>query len=297
MGPVSGIWEARHIRHDGCATASRLQQLRTFAKTIGQWVGAAMPDVGSNYRVQLLGGFGITQAGHSLPLGPSNARIVALLACRARPLSRHLAAGLLWPDCPDSRATANLRSAVYRMSSSHPGLIISSLRQVVLDPAAGVDFHVAIAAAQRVLAGSKEEFPPCVREALTQDLLPCWHEDAWVVEEREAFRQRRLHALETLCLAFAKRGRYGEAVDAALAVVQAEPLRESAHRALVMVHLQEGNYSEALRQYQRCRALLRDELGIDPSPRLHDLIFAPHQARRACNAAITSPVPSSQPGD
>jgi DNA-binding SARP family transcriptional activator len=56
-------------------------------------------------------------------------------------------------------------------------------------------------------------------------------------------------------------------------VVRAEPLRESAHRALVMVHLHEGNYGEALRQYQRCRALLHDELGIDPSPRLHDLVF------------------------
>lgn len=235
-----------------------------------------MPGTGSGYYVQLLGEFFVTQGDLSIPLGPSSARLVALLACRPGSLSRHLAAGLLWPDRPEDRAKANLRSVVHRMTSSHPSLIISSSSQVALDPAAGVDFHAAMATAQRVLAGSLEELHhPSIREALYRDLLPCWYEDDWVIEEREAFRQRRLHALEILCLGLAERGRYGEAIDAALTVVQAEPLRESAHRALVMIHLREGNYGEALRQYQRCRTVLHDELGIDPSPRLHNLIFDP----------------------
>jgi DNA-binding SARP family transcriptional activator len=119
------------------------------------------------------------------------------------------------------------------------------------------------------------------RDALTLDLLPCWYEDDWVIEEREAFRQNRLHALEILCLMLAQQGRYGEAINAAFSVVRTEPLRESAHRALVMVHLCEGNYGEALRQYERCRILLHDELGIDPSPRLHDLIFGSPKRRHA----------------
>lgn len=79
--------------------------------------------------------------------------------------------------------------------------------------------------------------------------------------------------------------------EAALAVVRAEPLRESAHRALVMVHLQERNYREALRQHQRCRAVLQDELGIDPSSQLQDLIFRSKPAPRSRDAAITPPMP------
>ena len=234
-----------------------------------------MSGTGSDYRIQLLGGFDITRGGRQTLLGPTSERLVALLACRATPLPRHLTAGLLWPDCAESRAKANLRSAVYRVTSSHPGLIMSSSRQVGLVPSAYVDFRIAVAAAQRIIAGSMEDPCAAVREALSRDLLPCWYEDDWVIEEREVFRQNRLHALEILCLTLTKLGRYGEAVDAALAVVRAEPLRESAHRALIKVHLHEGNYGEALRQYERCRTLLYDELGIDPSPRLQDLVFGP----------------------
>ncbi len=244
-----------------------------------------------NYHIELLGGFDVTRGGCSIPLGPSSERLVALLACQARPLSRHLAAGLLWPDRLESRAKANLRSAVYRVTFSHPGLIMSSSKWVALDSSACVDFKVAATVAQRIIAGSMEDLCAPVYEVLIRDLLPCWYEDDWVIEEREAFRQTRLHALEILCLALAERGRYGEAVDAAFAVVRAEPLRESAHRALVMVHLHEGNYGEALRQYERCRTLLHDELGIDPSPRLHDLLFGfPQAPRRSCDAAVTRPM-------
>jgi DNA-binding SARP family transcriptional activator len=236
--------------------------------------------MGSNYRIQLLGGFAVTSEGCSIHLGPSSERLVALLACRASPLPRHLAAGLLWPNRHEGRAKANLRSVVYRTTSSHPGLIMSSLRQVSLSPSASVDFQVVAAAAQRILAGSMDDLCATVRESLTRDLLPCWYEDDWVIDDRETFRQNRLHALEILSHKLAKRGRYGEAIDAALAVVRAEPLRESAHRTLVMVHLREGNYGEALRQYERCRILLHDELGIDPSPQLQDLIFGSCQAPR-----------------
>ena len=53
----------------------------------------------------------------------------------------------------------------------------------------------------------------------------------------------------------------------------AEPLRESAHRMVISAHLAEGNCSEALRQYERFRALLADALGLEPSPQLTELIW------------------------
>ena len=41
--------------------------------------------------------------------------------------------------------------------------------------------------------------------------------------ERERFHQLRLHALEALCDRLTTAGRYGEAIDAGLAAVTAEP--------------------------------------------------------------------------
>ncbi len=66
--------------------------------------------------------------------------------------------------------------------------------------------------------------------------------------------------------------RFGEAIEAGLAAMKSEPLRESAHRALVRAHLAEGNPNEALAQYRRFKELLHDELRLAPSPKMEALI-------------------------
>ncbi|MFB7940178.1 bacterial transcriptional activator domain-containing protein [Streptomyces sp. NPDC056049] len=62
------------------------------------------------------------------------------------------------------------------------------------------------------------------------------------------------------------RGRFGLAVDAALTVLRAGLLRESAHRALPRVDLAEGDLAEARRAYQTCVGVLRREPGVRPTP-------------------------------
>jgi hypothetical protein len=71
------------------------------------------------------------------------------------------------------------------------------------------------------------------------ELLPGWYED-WVLVERKRLRQLRMHALEALAEKLTEAGRYGVAMPAAYAAVRADPVRESAHRAVVRVHLAEG---------------------------------------------------------
>ena len=57
-----------------------------------------------------------------------------------------------------------------------------------------------------------------------------------------------------------------------MTAIKAEPLRESAHAALIRVHLAESNQSEALRQFERYQGLLRAALGIEPTSRLRELV-------------------------
>jgi SARP family transcriptional regulator, regulator of embCAB operon len=118
---------------------------------------------------------------------------------------------------------------------------------------------------------------------LAAELLPDWYDD-WVVAAGESWRQLRLHAMEALAGHLAAARRYGEAAAAAVAAVAAEPLRESAHTALITVHLAEGNRSEAVRQYHRYAQLLRAELGVEPTPAMRRLL-APH----GTPAAVTLP--------
>jgi DNA-binding SARP family transcriptional activator len=89
---------------------------------------------------------------------------------------------------------------------------------------------------------------------------------------RECFRQLRLSALESLCAHRRDHGRLREALSVGLTAVAADPLRESAYRELVAVHLADGNVAEALRQYHFYRRLLGSRLGLAPSRVMHDLV-------------------------
>jgi len=109
-------------------------------------------------------------------------------------------------------------------------------------------------------------------DELGGDLLPDWYDD-WVLVERERLRQLRLHALEALAISRMEAGRHGEAAGAALSAVSIEPLRESAQRVLIRVHLAEGNVGEAVRQYHSYKQLLLEELGLAPSDQLESLML------------------------
>jgi DNA-binding SARP family transcriptional activator len=104
-----------------------------------------------------------------------------------------------------------------------------------------------------------------------QDLLPGWYDDGILIE-RERLRQLCLHGLEAICERLVLMGRYPEAINAGLVAVAAEPLRESAHLVLMRAYKAEGNRCEALRAYGILRALLRSELGIDPSGQVDDCV-------------------------
>lgn len=223
----------------------------------------------------LLRGFRVTyrQAPVALPLGAQ--RMLAFLAVHDRPVLRTAVAGALWQDTTDRRAGANLRSALWRLNQPGPRLVAASVTALALDPSVRVDLHRVEQLAYDVLdrrVDCRDVDRPV--QSLSGDFLPDWTDD-WVLIERERFRQLRLHALEELCEQLTLAGRFGHAVDAGLAAVAGEPLRESAHRAVVKAYLAEGNRVEALRQYELYRRLAHAELRVTPSAAMRALFAEP----------------------
>lgn len=98
-----------------------------------------------------------------------------------------------------------------------------------------------------------------------------WYDD-WLVVERERLRELRARALERVCERLTALRSFCSAIEAGLAAVHTEPLRESAHRCLIGVYLAEGNQAEALRAYRAYRDLLHHELALEPSARMEELI-------------------------
>jgi DNA-binding SARP family transcriptional activator len=210
-------------------------------------------------------------------------RVAAFLGLQRQVVPRAYVAETLWPETTTIRSHANLRSALWRLQRSCHLLVESSMQSLRLARGVNVDFHHALTIARRLVDRTavltSEELTDAVRTDLSADLLPHWYDDEWILVERERFHQLRLHALEALCAHLALAGRFAESVEVGLAAVSAEPLRESAHRALIQVHLAEGNPSEAARQYERYRQLLMDELQIEPSASLRDLVWSRRSVR------------------
>lgn len=219
----------------------------------------------------VLESFHLACEGQTVRLPMSAQRVLVFLALHDRPLQRLYVAGSLWLDLPEERAQASLRSALWRINRCGYRLVEVSTLQLALGREVQVDLRAAAALARRVLDDSPLDPLAVDASLLCGDILPDWYDD-WLLVERESHRQLRLHALETLCRRLTRAALLDRALEVGLAAVAGEPLRESAHRAVVSVHLEEGNPSEAIRQYRLYRRLLSTELGIEPSERMEVLV-------------------------
>lgn len=219
-----------------------------------------------------MSGFRLHRDGVEFDVPMSCQRVLAFLALKRGAPLRVFLAGMLWPDGSEAHARASLRSALWRIQQFDPTLVVPSRDTVALSRLVRVDVRDFESQARAVIAGTHPlDGSGLLDDFLETELLPGWYED-WVLVEREQVRQLRLHALEALSIQLGDRQRFAEAVDAAIAAVAGEPLRESAHRVLVRTYLSEGNPGEALRQYESYRSYLHEQLGVEPSPQMEALI-------------------------
>jgi DNA-binding SARP family transcriptional activator len=228
-------------------------------------------------RLTLIGGFALRRGSQEIAVTTGGQRLIALLALRDGPIGRVPVAETLWPNCSAERSLASLRTTLWRVSQADGRVIVATPAVLGLAVGIEVDVRNVAAAAHRLNRcrgpGTIDPDAVCLAD-LVGELLPDWYDD-WLQEEREGLRQSRLHALERLARVLSAAGRHADGIQAALAAIRLEPLRETAHRTLMELHLAEGNWSEACRQYQRCRRLLQDELGVEPSDSTRLLLGPP----------------------
>ncbi len=229
--------------------------------------------------VQLFGAFTLTHDGEQLPPLPSrHARLLfAWLALqRGRPQPRSLLCDRLWPDVPESRARRRLSHALWQIQDAFgEGL----RRPYLLTPGDHVQFDVE--APYRLDVEEFEQRLDAVDRAGTSDVEAVRHlrrcvelyrgdflagsyED-WVVREQDRLRQRQVTALVRLVDACKQRGNFDEALAVARRLTHQAPLREEAHREVMKLCVLTGQPDLALEQFERCRSVLAEELGVEPT--------------------------------
>jgi DNA-binding SARP family transcriptional activator len=232
-------------------------------------------------RLRVVSGFELSIDGSIVRLPSHVERVLAYLAVNDREQPRQRVAFQLWTDLPEVRASANLRTALWRGRSATGRLIVARCGYLSLDPRLDVDVrHLRALAGRLVHPGSTVDDAEVDLSLMVGDLLPDWDEE-WIETERERLRQLRVHALEAWCRRLTTEGRHAEAVDVGLLALSAEPLRETAQRLVIEAHLAEGNPSEAHRCFDLFRTRLWDELGLEPSSGLTELVGLGGGPRRA----------------
>jgi DNA-binding SARP family transcriptional activator len=226
------------------------------------------------FHLTLVEEFALLISGRRLLVPHMAERVLTYLALANRPVARVRLAGELWPDCTDHGASKSLRTALWRLRQVDRNLVEINGERLRLDPKVEVDIAQLTELAQKLVLAPGTESLRHVRLLIDHaELLPDWDEE-WVAVNRERYRLARLAALESAAAALLERSQPGPALIAALAVVQAEPLRESARRIVMRVHIGQGNTVDAIHEYQRYRRLLQAEFGVDPSPDMDQLIAA-----------------------
>ena len=199
---------------------------------------------------------------------------------RDRAVPRHELAEVLWPGGPPatwqtavSVVVSNLRLLLSRVGLPRDGVLAfnSGCYQLRLPPDAWIDVAAARDALERAEAALRNDeattaygWAGVVTAIGRRELLP-GETAPWLDRDRDEVQRLFVRGLDCFAEVLIRKGEPALAVAAAETALAQEPFHETGYQILLRAHAAAGNRAEALRAYERCRRLLAEELGTDPS--------------------------------
>ncbi len=244
---------------------------------------------GYQLRVQTLGGFRVWRGEAEMEArewrrDKARQLFQLLLAHRGRPLQREAITETLWPALSPEAANRDFKVALNALTraleptrspeapSAYMGregstYFVRPEADVWLDTAEFV--RAAEAGLAQAEAGQPDAALEWLRAALQAyggDFLPEALYDDWASEARERLLALYLRAADRLAGLLIQAGHCDEGVTTCQLILERDPCWEHAYRLMMLAHERQGNRAQALRVYQRCCSVLRQELAVEPSP-------------------------------
>jgi len=223
-------------------------------------------------RLELLGSFRVLTDSRFAGRAPSarQQELIAFLILHARraPVPRQRIAGSLWPESNDAQALTNLRRELHHLRDAWPALealIDVGSRTLAWrgDTGVPVDIVAFEQLTERGLSGDRAALQDAAR-LYQGELLPDITVE-WIETDREHLRQRAKSVLSRLVAMLESERAYGEAIEHAQQLSRLDPLEEQAWCTLMRCHARRGDRATALHLYQQWAAILKRELGTQPS--------------------------------
>jgi DNA-binding SARP family transcriptional activator len=246
--------------------------------------------------IHLFGKFGVHIGGSDIctfDARKAQELLCYLLIRREQIHSRETLAGLLWGDSSTAQSKKSLRQALWQMQAAlgmqsvpeDDRIVRVEAEWVQVNPKA--DLWIDIAQFEQTFnlirgrrgAELDAESIQALRSAVdlySGDLLEGWYQD-WCIYERERLQTMYLAMLDKLMAHCETHGEYETGLAYGAHILRYDRAHEQTHRRMMNLYSLAGDRAAALRQYQRCAAALREELGAEPSRRtaeLHERIQA-----------------------
>lgn len=233
---------------------------------------------GQYCRFRLLGEFRINSPLGICKLGISGKTLetLAFLMLSAnRSVRRASLSNAIWGERDESRARANLNTALWRINR-----VLKTLQAVDLDldvtanhlrlHAGPSSFIDALRLDDAVREATVNPLPDVLRNTLMEILLHdstafldgCSSE--WVLIERERLFNLQIRGLTLLMQDLAESGRIEEALEYGRRILRMDPMRECVQRQVMWLHVLSGHQANAIRQYKEFASVLEKELGVAP---------------------------------
>ncbi|MGZ4350973.1 MAG: ATP-binding protein [Solirubrobacteraceae bacterium] len=224
-----------------------------------------------------------------------------LVLNRDRPVGRDELIGALWPETAPRSQDAAIRTLLSRLRSALGREIVAGRDELglALPEPAWVDVEAAASEvwrAQRALDSGDARAAWALAQVplniASRGLLP-GTQAGWLEPRRQELADIRLQALEVIGRAGLSLGgtQLGSVERAARTLIDSEPYRESGYVLLMAALEAQGNAAEGLRVFEQLRSLLRDELGVAPSPeaiQAHERLVNPPSARQPLATAASA---------
>jgi DNA-binding SARP family transcriptional activator len=241
--------------------------------------------------------------------------MVIYLAVRGESHRRESLAALLWPDYDQTHAMGAMRRTLSALRKALGGEFLEIKRDSIgLSPGANIwvdvcEFYRLISECKTHGHAANQVCPRCL--PLLEQALQLYRDDFmagfslrdsaefddWQFFQREALRRDLGGALERLVEGYTAKKDFQQAIHVARRQIALDPLDEPAHRQLMELYANAGQYNAALRQYQECSRILQAELGVSPleeTTRLWQMIKE-QRLGSAADAGAIEMVPAVEP--
>jgi len=202
-----------------------------------------------------------------------------LLLYPNRPHHRDKLAALLWKEHSTAQSKNYLRRTLWQLQTAFKNqeeletMLYVDADWIQLNPGNWLWLDVAIF--DQAFAQTNGKQGACLEDtavcALVKavelyqgELLEGWYQD-WCLFERDRYQQMLLLMLDKLMAHCESCGTYEAGINYGMEILRYDLVRECTHRQLMRLYYLTGDRTGALRLYERCTAVLQQELGVKPA--------------------------------